>query len=552
MEYGYIKDTTMKALADNIRNKGMVPATRKATIYNDTYDICSATTSRVDPTPGSFIYPTPDSTSHPWTYFSVTVPEATTLKLKVLINSIKYDGYSVSGPAGHIYVKDSSGNSIAETSSYTGYTVGGGTYETEQTWVVNDNYAYISIKHETVSYGRWGAIIKVIPVDAEGNEIKALFPEEIDVFNTITPEEMVEALENCPPPPPEKAYTIKGDCKYAFYNGRWDWFIENYGDRITTEAITNGESMFDYSKLKEIPFTINVNNPSSMNYMFGNMSYLTKCPKIRGSLSASTSWPSARVCITSAYRLRDAEDLITPEMLSHVKDVKVTSSYGGGYQFKFTYCYSLRKVPSWWKLQKLHPESTVIPNSSIAGLYPDCFRACYVLDEIVDIPVWACKGTMTSNMFGSTFYQIHRVKDIIFETDNGNPIVAQWKSQTIDLGTNSGVGYVFSTGNGSILNYNSGITEATHVKSDETYQALKNDPDYWTDNVSYSRYNHDSAVRTINSLPDTYDYLASTGGTNTIKFKGNSGSKTDGGAIDTLTAEEIAVATAKGWTVSLV
>jgi hypothetical protein len=65
--------------------------------------------------------------------------------------------------------------------------------------------------------------------------------------------------------------------------------------------------------------------------------------------------------------------------------------------------------------------------------------------------------------------------------------------------------------------------------------------------VNYSRYNHDSAVETINSLPDTSAY-----GTNTIKFKGASGALTDGGAINTLTEEEIAVAAAKGWTVTLV
>ena len=45
---------------------------------------------------------------------------------------------------------------------------------------------------------------------------------------------------------------------------------------------------------------------------------------------------------------------------------------------------------------------------------------------------------------------------------------------------------------------------------------------------------------------------ATAGGTNTIKFNGAAGSATDGGAINTLTEEEIAVATAKGWTVSLV
>lgn len=33
---------------------------------------------------------------------------------------------------------------------------------------------------------------------------------------------------------------------------------------------------------------------------------------------------------------------------------------------------------------------------------------------------------------------------------------------------------------------------------------------------------------------------------------GKAGSKTDGGAINTMTAEEIAVAAAKGWTVTLV
>jgi hypothetical protein len=85
------------------------------------------------------------------------------------------------------------------------------------------------------------------------------------------------------------------------------------------------------------------------------------------------------------------------------------------------------------------------------------------------------------------------------------------------------------------------------VSNDETYQALKNDPDWYSLLPAYSRYNHDSAVNTINTLPDTSAY-----GTNTIKFVGTAGSATDGGAINTLTAEEIAVATAKGWTVSFV
>ena len=131
---------------------------------------------------------------------------------------------------------------------------------------------------------------------------------------------------------------------------------------------------------------------------------------------------------------------------------------------------------------------------------------------------------------------------------DGQPYVVKWKSQVIDLSPRIG----YSDDIASILNYNSGITADKEVKDDATYQALKNDADWFTTNIAYSRYNHDSAVATINTLPDTSAYLATAGGTNTIKFKGESGSATDGGAINTLTEAEIAVATAKGWTVSLV
>ena len=88
------------------------------------------------------------------------------------------------------------------------------------------------------------------------------------------------------------------------------------------------------------------------------------------------------------------------------------------------------------------------------------------------------------------------------------------------------------------------------VENDTTYAALKNTDDWWSSDINYSRYNHNSAVETINSLPNTKPYLDANGGTNTIIFKGNAGAKTDGGAINTLTDAEIAVATAKGWTVS--
>ena len=167
------------------------------------------------------------------------------------------------------------------------------------------------------------------------------------------------------------------------------------------------------------------------------------------------------------------------------------------------------------------------------------------IDELVNIPLSNKAGVSTSNQF-SDIYRLCRIKNFTYETNNGQPYVVSWKNQKIDL-TND-IGYTSSIS--YILNYNSGITADKKVSDAATYEALKNNPDWFTSNKQYSRYNHDSAVATINSLPDTSAYLAANGGTNTIKFKGESGKLTDGGAINTLTEEEIAVAVAKGWTVS--
>ena len=176
------------------------------------------------------------------------------------------------------------------------------------------------------------------------------------------------------------------------------------------------------------------------------------------------------------------------------------------------------------------------------------FHDCWSLDEVVGLPI-PYTATYTGNMLGNTFSYCKRLKRITFATqEDGSPIVVNWKGQIINL--YSSVGWGLNETNNAILN--NGIIADKFVKDDASYQALKNDPDWFTFDYKYSRYNHDSAVETINSLPDTSAYLATAGDTNTIKFKGEAGSATDGGAINTLTEEEIAVATAKGWTVTFV
>ena len=210
----------------------------------------------------------------------------------------------------------------------------------------------------------------------------------------------------------------------------------------------------------------------------------------------------------------------------------------------FSYCYSLRNVDEVMPYLK-----KALVNYNSGAAYGQCFNGMHALDEINNIPIMF--GTKTYNGFNSFCQNLSRAKNITFETDNGVPYAVQWKAQTIDLAWSNGTGVLGHGYQSNLLNYNSGITADKEVKDDATYQALKNDPDWWTIDAAYSRYNHDSAVETINSLPDTSAYLATAGGTNTIKFKGASGSLTDGGAINTLTEEEIAVAAAKGWTVTM-
>ena len=347
---------------------------------------------------------------------------------------------------------------------------------------------------------------------------------------------------NCPVPPPDEAFKITGDCAYKFSYNNWNWFVDTYGNRVSTHDLSSLSNAFMYStELTNIPFDFNVKNCESIYNAFYNMTALEVCPRIRGTLKMSTYFNMRDILLTCP-KLTSVEDLLTSDMLVDFKNIKVTSPYSAPRCFTFSSLASLRSMPSWWQQFKLCEDSTAYPNYSYSLYYGLC-RDCYGLDEILNIPVWHCQATQTNNMFNSAFNYTNRLKDVIFETDNGQPIVVKWKGQIIDLSIEVGQG-----------NYPSyyGFTSATQVTDDTTYQALKNNPDWWTDNVAYCRYDHDSAVRTINSLPDTSAYLATAGGTNTIKFKGTAGSKTDGGAINTLTAEEIAVATAKGWTVSLV
>lgn len=349
----------------------------------------------------------------------------------------------------------------------------------------------------------------------------------------IAPQNMADAISNISTN--IEPILITGNCREYFKGSGGTLLVDIAGNQITTANITEAQSMFSNNQCEEIPFEINFADNLASNFasieMFAGCSNLKTPPKLNNYYNRNSEG-----MFSSCVRIREF-----PE--DYFKDWK-WSSHESSYNTPkrmFSGCRSLRKLPS-----------SLITNfwGDFGGSYNPHYQAlygCYCLDEIKGLVV--SPGTISSNIYYETFGMCERLKSLTFETNlDGTPKIAKWKSQSISLA--SALGYASRIAD--ILNYNSGITADKEVKDDTTYQALKNDPDWFSCNMNYSRYNHDSAVETINSLPDTSAYLATAGGTNTITFKGASGALTDGGAINTLTEEEIAVATVKGWTVSFV
>ena len=368
------------------------------------------------------------------------------------------------------------------------------------------------------------------------SDIAAAIREKNGLETKYKPNEMAAAIKEIQTGGggvPEDAFYITGDCQYRFANDGWNWFINNYGSQVKTAGITDAGSMFLLTHdLKKIPFEINFEPTKdvSLDYMFKD-SGIEEVPKINNAIPNDLNYMFA-----SCYHLKSIPDDFASWFNWDVIESATTSGskkIGCGL---FQYCRSLRKIP----MDILKIENQNI-NSSYSSCYMNLFSNCSALDEVKGLPVHYRTGRVTSNALGSTFVSCDRLKSATFETnEDGTPIAATWKNQTIELSTTG-----FGRYKMDVTDYNSGITAATEITNDDTYTILKSNPDSWTINSAYSRYNRTSAVETINSLPDV-----SAGSGCKISFLGAAGEKTDGGAINTMTEEEIAVATAKGWTVT--
>ena len=369
--------------------------------------------------------------------------------------------------------------------------------------------------------------------------------------NTYKPREMANAITNLPTGgggADIEPIVITGSQNYGCSGPVAGYFIEELNPPISTSNLTDATGMFFRSTVKRIPFSLNfkAGTTASLENAFMEAKKLERPPEINNCKPSSIN-----KLFYDCERLKEIpENFIDSWDFSQLQ--KSSTSYAISL---FSACYSLRTVPS-VVLNQLRTAST----ASYNNFYVRTFESDYNLDEICD---WVVAPlTLTSNVFVNTFLTCICLKRMTFETNpDGTPKTAQWKKQTLDLSSNVG----FYDRSNNLLSmyprdstvYDSGRTINDAIYDDTTYQKNKNNPNAYvvcyrdeTKAYYYSLYNHTSAVETINSLPDCSAYCGTD--MNTIKFKGEAGSATDGGAINTLTEEEIAIATAKGWTITLV
>lgn len=360
--------------------------------------------------------------------------------------------------------------------------------------------------------------------------------EKAGLTEPMTIEEMTTALTNLDTGIPASDLVIFRDAKYFCQNGYgWFEFVKKYGDKITTQDLTSVQYMFSgCGGLTHIPFALNFADSQYVDwtYFLNNVYALEELP-----IMNMTKMPNTmRYAISGCDRLKSIN--IDFNSLDFSPLVSSSTQYEGQCFYENS---SLRELPmDYYKQIKKY--RTRSKGTSYSPYYY-LANNDKMLDAIYDMPVYTVDN-YSGNAFNSAFQNTLRLKDFTFETqEDGTPFVANWKGQILNFASNCGY-----TSSGDEVAYLQGYGNSLQpIFDDETYQLYKNHPDaiakYYAE---YSRYNKASAIRTINSLPD----VSASGGTNTVRFLGKAGSATDEGAINTMTEEEIAVATAKGWTVT--
>lgn len=373
---------------------------------------------------------------------------------------------------------------------------------------------------------------------------------------------------------PEELKVITGDVQNMFSSDYATHYVNAFGNQITTKDLVNPQMFYGNRTIEEVPFDLNIASGYT-NRMFEDCYKLKKIKDINIADATNTT-NSLNECFCNCQSLREIGVIRNPMIsnlyqtfnncyhLNYLPKIEGAVSEDTGINRLyscFRYCHGLRELDSsFLKLLRINNTNG----------YDATFYCCYSMDRIVGlgVPISSSSKTYTQNLYNYTFYQCNRLDELTFETNNdGTPKELYANNQQIDL--SKGVGYCIgrTTCNiaGDIMegkpvpdfyDYIQPSASPTdiwnyQITADKHTEEYYNHKDSWTEDLLYSRYNHRSMVNTINTLPDTSTFLASNGGTNMIIFKSKQGDSSPWGGASNLTEEEIAVATAKGWTLGI-
>ena len=377
---------------------------------------------------------------------------------------------------------------------------------------------------------------------------------------------------------PEELKVISGNVQYMFRSDYATHYVNAFGKQITTKDLVNAQMFNGNRTIEEVPFDLNIASGYTNN-LFDGCSKLKKIKDINIANPSNTD-NSIEGLFSGCNKLKEIGVIRNP-MITRLQStfencfnlnyfqIEGAVSVNTGIDWVnsiFRCCYGLREVDSsFLKLLRINT------NYPCGNGYQSAFYYCYSMDRIVGlgVPISSSSETFTKNLYSQAFQHCHRLDELTFETnDDGTPKELYANNQFIDLSYE--VGYC-PRSRWTVCNIVGDIKEGQSVPNFYDYiqpsasptdiwnyqiTADKNTEDYynhkdsWTEDLLYSRYNHRSMVNTINTLPDTSTFLASNGGTNTIAFRDTQGDSSPWGGASNLTEEEIAVAVAKGWTVT--
>ena len=402
----------------------------------------------------------------------------------------------------------------------------------------------------------------------------------------------------------EQTYTGVDTITVPLADGTGTW---TYGLTDEELTFTNASYMFSnnspfYNKSNYYIRRSNFNNVSDMSFMFKNNDKITDLSDITINISGDvvhiisafedcinlrklptfTMSPGSKININqSSSFLRNCRVLEESEVQ---KVIYLDSNITNPQNPLFAYNYNIKNIDlSDMKLNTW--DNRYWSYNKFVNSEPNL--------RSLKLPAWNVKqdsnpiSSSSSYYLGDSFTDMIMLDSLTFSTNaDGSPMKAKVKSQSFYVtGSNSyPYGYLpnnidgYVSSRGLMLYPDEPITEDDNVfrdinssnvtveKIQEGYNRVKNRPNwcsFWGGTVTYngtsvtasrltSRFNHNSIVEFINTLPDTSEYLATAGGTNTLKLLKYQGDLTDEGGVSNLTPEEIAVATAKGWTVTIV